>query len=111
MAKRKLDINMSDSEDSDVDNDWDFTECSDSESYSEDSSNSDDEFENASDSVDYFDDIPWSDSGIPRPSFPFTSKAGIQIAGLNKDNLLGIFETFFTDELIDIVTETNRYAT
>lgn len=55
-------------------------------------------------------DVPWTSAGIPRPSFPFTGNSGVQIP-LSKDNILGIFESFFTEELIQlIVSETNRYA-
>ncbi|KAK9680565.1 hypothetical protein QE152_g38994 [Popillia japonica] len=50
-------------------------------------------------------DIPWTHSGIPRPYFPFTNTAGVQIPSLNKNNLLEIFESFFTDELINIIIE------
>nr|CAH7715063.1 unnamed protein product [Callosobruchus chinensis] len=85
---------------------------SDSE-YSEESQESEisdeasDTSENEADEVDY--DVPWTDNGIPRPPFPFTAINGVQASDLT--DILGIFEHFFDDKLIDlIVEETNRFA-
>lgn len=48
----------------------------------------------------------------PPPLFSFYGTPGVSPSiSLSKDDYLGIFESFFTDELIDIICrETNRYA-
>jgi hypothetical protein len=56
-------------------------------------------------------DLPWVRNGVRRPPFPFTGQFGVKLSNLSKNNILGIFESFFTDELINtIIDETNRYA-
>lgn len=53
-------------------------------------------------------DVPWTESGIPRPPFPHTGIQGAQVP-VNIQNLLGIFELFFDDEIINLISEeTNR---
>ncbi|CAH2006986.1 unnamed protein product [Acanthoscelides obtectus] len=54
-------------------------------------------------------EMPWTQNGIPRPAFPFTSNSGVQVPA--KSNPLDIFEIFFDESLINlIVEETNRFA-
>lgn len=56
-------------------------------------------------------DMPWTNDGIPRPPFPFTSTSGVQLQHLKCDNIVEIFETFFDDAIMEVVVrETNRYA-
>ncbi|KAF5279347.1 hypothetical protein FQR65_LT15382 [Abscondita terminalis] len=82
MAKSDVDINISDSEGSDADVDWVYSDCSDSESYIEDySDSSDNEAENTDNLVNPFGDIPWNDTGLPRPRFPFTGMSGSTYKG------------------------------
>ncbi|CAH2000965.1 unnamed protein product [Acanthoscelides obtectus] len=51
----------------------------------------------------------WTENGIPRPAFHFTSNSGVQV-NILKD-VWQIFEYFSDDNLMDIIVrETNRYA-
>lgn len=53
-------------------------------------------------------DVPWTENGIPRPYFPFTTNAGPQV-DIEANNILSIFELFFDEHLIQLITEeTNR---
>lgn len=101
MYKRKISSNSEDDISSH------YTDSDDDSEYSIDSDDSENEDFDLSQNI----DIPWCSNGISRPSFEFTNKTGIQVENLNKNNLLDIFECFFTDDLVNIiVTETNRYA-
>lgn len=110
MSKRKVeDIEDHDSSDSDIWSSSEESQYSDEEFGVFDESDSSDE--NEPDQIDAPLDETWEYAGIPRPCFSFTGTSGIQIPSLNQHNILDIFESFFTDELVDIIVlETNRYA-
>lgn len=67
--------------------------------------------ESDSNNNDPFVDIPWTNNGSPRPPFPMTGNSGIKLQNVTSENILELFESFFSDDLISIIVkETNRYA-
>lgn len=110
MSKRKIIAIESDSEDSELPDGDSLLSISSLDS-DYDLSSGDDSSEQSDDEVEAPPiDVPWINTGIPRPYFPFTSASGIQIPMADYNDVLQIFEHFIDEDFVHIIVEeTNRY--
>ncbi|CAH1953596.1 unnamed protein product [Acanthoscelides obtectus] len=103
MASSDVEMTIDDSSD-------DESQCTSSDESDNDSNFNEDFEESDTDEPnrDPIFEMPWTEKGIPRPAFHFTSNSGVQVNNLK--DILQIFEYFLHDDLIDIIVrETNRY--
>jgi hypothetical protein len=113
MAKRLLDEEI---ENILEEEDWSSSDEDDDIEFDSDDECDSDEEDDTSDSIDFSPPNPspnsWTEYALQPPTqFPFSGNAGVQDGDLVKEDVLGIFESFFTEDLITlIVVETNRYA-
>lgn len=92
-----------------------FEEWSDYDMTSDESSSSEDEGEHseAEEDEERIPDHPeiWSETPNNPMPFLFLGSPGVNDSNMSRENILGIFESFFSDDLLlKIVAETNRYA-